>query len=69
MSKGHFSGTVAASNMSHHGGKVKGAGELGGNYGSPGKAAMKVKTKMSGLPYDGVASGKRPKGMKTYNQE
>lgn len=64
MAKGHFSGTMAHSTMAHHGGKVKGAGELGGNYGGPGKAASKTKSKMSGLPFEGGAGSYKPKGMK-----
>lgn len=50
-----------------HGGKIKGAGELG--CGDPGKAAMRVKPRMSGLPFEGGANSFKPKGMKKYNQE
>lgn len=59
----HFTGTMAHSTMAHHGGKVKGAGELGGDYGSPGKAAMKTKTKMSGTPFEGGKNSFKPKRM------
>lgn len=67
MSKGHWSGTVAASNMAHHGGKHEGAGELSFGTG-PGKAAMKTKMDSKDLGIQKNASGKE-KGMKTYNQE
>jgi hypothetical protein len=70
MAKGHFSGTLAASNMAHHGGKVAGAGELTIGMG-PGKAAMKTKLNKES---EGVDSGSgksdfKAKGMKSYNQE
>jgi len=50
-----------------HGGEMKGAGELG--CGDPGKSAMRVKPRMSGLPFEGGENSYKPKGMKTYNQE
>jgi hypothetical protein len=50
-----------------HGGEHAGAGELG--CGDPGRAAMKVKPRMSGLPFEGGENSYKPKGMKTYNQE
>lgn len=70
MSKGHWSGTVAESNMAHHGGKVKGAGELSFATG-PGKAAMKTKvdSKDIGLDKDSGKNSYKAKGMKSYNQE
>ena len=40
-----------------HGGKVKGAGELGGNHGSPGKAAMRVTPKPAGGKFEGGKKG------------
>lgn len=67
MAKGHFSGTIAHSNMAHHGGKVSGAGELSFGAG-PGKAAMKTKVDKKDLGMREAASGKA-KGMKSYNQE
>jgi hypothetical protein len=58
MAKGHYTGTIATSNMSHHAGKFAGAGELGAKQmASPGKASMKTKTKMSGLPFEGSPNG------------
>lgn len=60
----HWSGTNAHSTMAHHGGKVSGAGELGGVYGGPGKAAMKTKPKMSGLPFEGGGNKSKAKVMK-----
>lgn len=70
MAKGHFSGTLAASNMAHHGGKVAGAGELSIGMG-PGKAAMKVKPSKvdPGVDSGSGKSGFKAKGMKSYNQE
>jgi len=50
-----------------HGGEVKGAGELG--CGDPGKAAMRVKPSMAGLPFEGGKNSYSPKGMKTYTEE
>lgn len=39
-----------------HGGKVKGAGHLGGNHG-PGKAATRVTPKPAGGKFEGGKSG------------
>ena len=51
MANTHWSGTVASSNMAHHGGKYEGAGEL--TFGSgPGKAASRVKTKEESFGID-----------------
>lgn len=50
-----------------HGGKVAGAGELGG--GDPGKAAMRVTPRMSGLPFEGGENSYKPKGMKRSDEE
>lgn len=49
-----------------HGGRVAGAGELG--CGDPGKAAMRVKPRMSGLPFEG-AKNYSPKGMRASEDE
>lgn len=66
MSKARSSGSKNETGEIH-GGKVKGAGELG--CGNPGKAAMRVKPRMAGLPFEGGKNSYSPKGMKTYNQE
>lgn len=51
-----------------HGGEVAGTKELG--VGSmPGKAAMRVKPALAGLPFEGGAGGKLPKTGKPYTQE
>lgn len=66
MSKANYHGSKKESGQIH-GGKVSGAGELGA--GNPGKAAMKVKPHMSGLPFEGGANSFKPKGMKSYSKE
>lgn len=65
MKKSNYHGSKHESGEIHGG--PKGAGELGA--GDPGKYAMKVKPRMSGLPFEGGANSYKPKGMKTYNQE
>lgn len=50
-----------------HGGKVAGAGQLG--CGDPGKMAMRVKPRMSGLPFEGGENSYKPKGMSKYSEE
>lgn len=66
MSKANFHGSKKETGEIH-GGKEKGAGQLG--CGDPGKAAMRVKPRMSGLPFEGGENSYKPKGMKSYNQE
>lgn len=61
----NYSGSKHESGEIHGG--PKGAGELG--CGDPGKAAMRVKPRMSGLPFEGGKNSFKPKSMSKYTQE
>ena len=59
---GHFTGTTCASNMSHHGGKVAGAGELP-YLGKTSKSDGAKNVSLQGI------AGKKVSGMKVCIKE